>query len=208
MSEGWCSPEQVEWYLSLADGFPHRVEGEAVLVEQIAPDVGRVLDLGTGDGRLMAIIKAARPAVEMVGLDMSPPMLERVRARFAGDGAVTVIEHNLELSLPELGLFDAVVSSFAIHHLEDDRKRQLYGEIAAALKPGAVFCNLEHVSSPTVALHERFRVAMGIADEQEDPNNRCLDVETQLRWLRELGYTDVDCTWKWTELALISGTRP
>lgn len=60
-------------------------------------------------------------------------------------------------------------------------------------------------SSPTDALHQRFRQAMGIRSEEEDPQNRCLDVGTQLRWLRELGYVDVDCLWKRSELALISG---
>lgn len=38
--EGWRSPQQVEWYLSLADGFPHRAEGEAVLLEQLSPGAG------------------------------------------------------------------------------------------------------------------------------------------------------------------------
>jgi hypothetical protein len=35
-----------------------------------------------------------------------------------------------------------------------------------------------------------------------------LDVDTQLAWLREIGFVDVDCHWKWRELALFGGTRP
>jgi tRNA (cmo5U34)-methyltransferase len=204
----WKSVEHALEYLSRADSIPHRTEGEAALIEQLPGSFSRVLDLGTGDGRLLGLVKFYRPEDTGVALDFSPTMLDKARERFAGDGSVRVVEHDLNYSLPDLGTFDAVISCFAIHHCEDGRKRELYGEIFDALEPGGVFCNLEHVSSPTQRLHERFRDALGVAREEEDPSNRLLDVETQLRWLREIGFTDVDCHWKWLELALLGGVKP
>jgi tRNA (cmo5U34)-methyltransferase len=64
-----------------------------------------------------------------VGLDFSELMLASARRRFAGDDRVELIQHDLAGPLPALGRFDAVISSFAIHHLEHERKRSLYGEV-------------------------------------------------------------------------------
>jgi SAM-dependent methyltransferase len=154
----------------------------------------------------MGLIRDRHPAAGGVAADFSPEMLGRARARFAGDPAVTVVEHDLDRPLPDAwGAFDVVVSSFAIHHVDHARKRALYGEVWDRLEPGGVFCNLEHVDSATPELHEAFLVALGYA--RDDPSNQLLDVETQLRWLRELGFAHVDCHWKWRELALLAGTK-
>jgi len=201
----WDSAEHALDYLRRADSIPHRVDGEATLLEFLPPAPNRVLDLGAGGGRLLALVKAARPRAEFVALDFSPTMLDALRTLFARDRSVSIVEHNFENPLPPLGKFDAVVASFAIHHVPHARKRSLYGEIFAALAPGGVFCNLEHVASPTPYLHSEFLRA--ISWENEDPSNKLLDLETQLAWLRQIGFSDVDCHWKWRELALFAATR-
>jgi tRNA (cmo5U34)-methyltransferase len=240
----WSSADHVRDYLERADSISHRTEGEAAMLEFIPEDAHRILDLGTGDGRLLALVKDhlvrknlvkndltrkdlikrdlrrksakpgflehPRPETEAVAIDFSPSMLEAAHQRFAADSSVTVISHNLDEPLTNLGpnslgKFDAVISCFAIHHLVHERKRALYSEIYDLLNPGGVFCNLEHVSSPTPRLHEDFLHRIGYTVETEDPSNKLLDVETQLQWLRELGFADVDCHWKWRELALLAG---
>jgi SAM-dependent methyltransferase len=209
MSNEWVTAEHALAYLRKADRIPHRTEGEAALLEEVSKDSARVLDLGSGDGRLLALLLVACPAAGGVAVEFSPPMLSRLRERFGGAGGrVRVVEHDLERPLPPLGTFDVAASAFAIHHLQHPRKRELYREVWAALEPGGVFCNLEHVASPTARAHARFLDALGISPADEDPSNKLLDVETQLRWLREIGYEDVDCLWKWRELALLVGRKP
>ncbi len=208
MPSEWTTAEHVERYLGLADDVPHRAEAEGMLLDLIPPDASRVLDLGTGDGRLLRILRAAHPKMRGVGLDFSEPMLAKARAHFEADDMIELIEHDMTEPLPSLGTFDAVVSSFAIHHLEHDRKRSLYAEAFELLSPGGPFVNLEHVASPTERLHLAFFEAIGEPIENEDPSDRTIDVGSQLAWLREAGFDDVDCIWKWREMAILAATKP
>jgi tRNA (cmo5U34)-methyltransferase len=201
----WPTPAHALDYLRRADSIPHRVEGEAALLEFLPTEATRILDLGSGGGRLLALVKSARPRAQFVGLDFSPTMLEALRKLFVADSSTTIVAHDFENKLPPMEQFDAVISSFAIHHISHERKRTLYKEIFELLAPHGVFCNLEHVASPTARLHAGFLRA--ISWEAEDPSNKLLDLETQLAWLRELGFVDVDCHWKWRELALFVGVK-
>ena len=204
----WTSAEHVRRYLSRADEYPRRLEGEGVLLDHVPHRTPRILDLGTGDGRLLALLRADRPAMIGVGLDFSALMLDAARERFAGDERVGLVEHDLTEPLPALGRFDAVVSSMAIHHLEHERKRSLYAEIFDVLEPGGTFANFEHVASPSHRLHLAFYAAIDEPLEHEDPSDRLLDVESQLAWLREVGFVDVDCYWKWLEMAVLIAVKP
>ena len=181
----WNLPEQALNYLSRADKIPHRTEGESALLEEINPNSKRILDVGSGNGRLLDLCLLKCPDA-------------------SGD-RVTVVEHDLNGPLTfDFESFDVVVSSFAIHHVDDIRKYKLYKEIWEILQKDGIFCNLEHVSSPSENLHEKFFEMLGV---EEDNSNILLDLETQLKWLREIGFYDVDCLWKWRELALLVGKK-
>jgi hypothetical protein len=57
----WSSPGHALEYLRKADSIPHRVEGESALLEFLPRDAKRILDLGSGAGRLLSLVKIARP---------------------------------------------------------------------------------------------------------------------------------------------------
>src|SRR5215472_9999690 len=122
----WIQLDQALRYLGAADKIPHRAEGEHTLLEILPQEVRRVLDLGCGDGRLLALVLETQPEALGIGIDFSPTMLQGARERFAGTANVTIIEHDLDRPLPEMGRFDAVVSSFESAHLRqrpvEDRK--------------------------------------------------------------------------------------
>ena len=208
MVSEWTKPDHALDYLRRLEEIPHRKEGEATLISEVPKHATRILDLGCGNGHLLALLLVHCNKATGVGVDFSPTMLNEAARRFAGEPRVELVTHNLDSHLPDLGRFDVIASSFAIHHCADDRKRAIYREVWDFLEPVGTFCNLEHVASPNEHVHKRFLDAMNTAGEDEDPSNQLLDVETQLQWLREIGYQDVDCYWKWRELALIVGRKP
>ena len=67
--EEWSNVEHALTYLNKSDNIPHRTEGEAVLLDYVPKGAGRILDLGTGDGRLIRLLKIDRHEMEAVALD-------------------------------------------------------------------------------------------------------------------------------------------
>jgi tRNA (cmo5U34)-methyltransferase len=195
----WSDPERVAEYLSRE--IPHRQTAEAMLLQALPEPVDRFLDLGTGDGRLVSLLRSAHPEAEAIGLDSSEPMLARARERFDGDTGVEFRLHDLHDPLSEDGHFDAIVSGLAIHHLEDDRKQYLFAEVRSLLAPGGVFANLDLVLAPTPELHERFRREIG--RPEDDPADRLAGLCDQLDWLRTAGFAVADCHFKWLQLTLV-----
>ncbi len=203
MTGEWSDPGRVAEYLSRE--IPHRQLAEEMLLEALPARVDRCLDLGTGDGRLLALVCGRHSGTTAVGLDDSGPMLARAAARVGEDPRVELRAHDLGLPLSETGPFDAIVSGLAIHHLEDRRKRELFAEIHALLPPGGVFANLDLVASASPRLHERFRCEIGRTED--DPSDRLADLSDQLTWLHDAGFAEVDCHFKWLELALMVAAK-
>jgi hypothetical protein len=81
-------------------------------------------------------------------------------------------------------------------------------EIFELLRPNGVFYDLDVVAAPTAELHALSQTAFGFDGRQQDPSDQPAHLEDQLSWLREAGFGNVDCFWKWLELSLVEGTKP
>jgi ubiquinone/menaquinone biosynthesis C-methylase UbiE len=98
------------------------------------PDGGRVVDIGTGPGRLIAEVARRRPGLEVVGVDPSVDMLARARRRTAGlANARAILAPAEDLPLDDESV-DAVVSSLSSHHWADSAAA--LAEQARVLRPG------------------------------------------------------------------------
>ena len=103
----WTDPERVAEYLSRE--IPHRDIAEELLLEALPQRVGRVLDLGTGDGRLLALVCSRHTGAQAVGIDSSQPMLARAAERFGASTTVELGVHDLNQPLAVSVPFDVVV---------------------------------------------------------------------------------------------------
>ncbi len=237
-AEIWKDRKVAETFLNerslLIPDRPRQLEVLLRVIGCHCPQPRRILDVGSGDAILLATLLEAFPDASGVAVDFSALMLEEARKRLSKFGErATTLEGDLLTPAWKnnlTGLFHVVVSSFAIHHLPDERKRTLYREIYDLLTPGGVFLNSEHVASTTPKGEQMFDDAMiahlyqrrrekgdDVTPEQvrreftERPDraaNLLALVEDQCRWLREIGLQDVDCFWKYFELAIFGGIKP
>src|SRR5438067_11028434 len=88
-SNEWATAQHAEAYLERAKHMPRREVAYGELLEVLPANPRRVLDLGCGDGKVMAMLGGSG-----VALDFSPTMLDAARQRFHADD-VDVVEHNL-----------------------------------------------------------------------------------------------------------------
>ncbi|MEE9542255.1 MAG: class I SAM-dependent methyltransferase [Thermodesulfobacteriota bacterium] len=238
LDEGWKSEALVRTFIDgIRGGIPLGAVQSEVAGLIVAATVGEpesFLDLGCGDGVLSEALLALFPKAEATLVDFSAPMLAEARKRFSSKTpAPKIVEADFsakDWAESVKGPFDLVISGYAIHHQSDEIKRRIYAEIFALLRPGGLFINIDHVKARSEwALKtfdeylsrclKEFNADKGTPELYEKMTNLTDDrkkkeadviatVEAQCDWLREIGFTDVDCHFKIFELALFAGLRP
>jgi tRNA (cmo5U34)-methyltransferase len=192
----------------------------AAALSLIPADAQCIVDLGAGSGLFAAMLHNAFPSAELHLLDFSAPMLDLARARLGNAPNIHYLLADYSTcELPKSA--DAIVSALSIHHLEDDAKQALLPRIFAALRSGGVFVNADHIAGPTPALEQQYQqrwlaaIRTEGATEQQiadslfrQTEDRRSPIETQLAWLREAGFIDVDCWFKDNSFAVLTGRRP
>jgi tRNA (cmo5U34)-methyltransferase len=198
------------------------------------PAPARIMDIGCGDGAIGRFLLELFPKAHMIFADFSDPMLDAAKKYLKNSTRVTIVKADFSSSawlnvISPYKPIDVVVTGFAIHHLPDQRKQELYKEVFDLLGPGGVFLNLEHVASSTPDVQQifdsffvdhlyRFHQARDPQKTREEikqayysrpdkSENILAPVETQCRWLQQIGFADVDCFFKVFELAIFGGRR-
>jgi tRNA (cmo5U34)-methyltransferase len=152
-----------------------------------------VLDLGAGTGSTSAAVLRRFPEARVILLDESPQMLAIASSSFRPERIADTIVGDLLDALPD-GRFDAVVSALAIHHLDAQRKRQLFARLRDVVKSDGCF-----VIADVVVPDDPHDAVTALSPDVDHPDR----VTDLLAWLREAGF-DASCPWKWKDLAIVA----
>ena len=138
---------------------------EGLLLAQVPQGVGRLLDIGTGTGRILEVL-AAR-AETAIGVDASREMLALARANLARTGLANAeVRHANMYALPfEAASFDLVTIHHVLHYAEDPAA--VLREAARVIRPGGILLAVDFAPHDLVELRrEHAHVHLGFADNQ------------------------------------------
>ncbi|MFI7540322.1 class I SAM-dependent methyltransferase [Actinoplanes sp. NPDC049599] len=132
------------WLLPLYDPFT-RLAGVGRIYRQLldrahltdGADSRRILEIGCGTGNLLTTLGRRRPELATVGIDPDPAALRKARRKAARRGLQIRYEQAFADELPVADAsFDRVLSSFMLHHLEEDERLRTLREVRRVLRPG------------------------------------------------------------------------
>lgn len=181
----------------------------------------RVIDLGCGTGTIARRIKDAYPQAQMTCVDIAEKMLQIAQAKLADDQGVRYQLANLEKYEFDQ-TYDVIVSSLALHHLVTDQdKIKFYSKIYNSLAPGGVFYNADVILGSNAQLQKRYmekwceymrlHVSVDEIEQKWIPQHYDEDhparLMSQLDWLKNMGFREVDVIWKYYNFAVYGGHK-
>jgi ubiquinone/menaquinone biosynthesis C-methylase UbiE len=129
------------WLLPFYDAFT-RLAGVRALHERAVELTGvepgqAVTDVGCGTGNLTFAMLAAQPSARVTGLDPDASALRRAARKARRRGVTLTLVQGYADRIPaEDASLDHVVSSLALHHVDDDDRTAFARDALRALRPG------------------------------------------------------------------------
>lgn len=131
LNEYWT--DALNWVRHAADGEPRR----------------RIVDLGAGTGTGTLRLAHRFAGAEVVAVDASEDMLNRIRAKALDQGLadrVSTVHADLDVAWPDLGTVDVTWASLSLHHLADPDR--VLRDLHAATRPGGLVAVAEFDGRP------------------------------------------------------------
>ncbi|ASQ90468.1 methyltransferase type 11 [Prosthecochloris sp. GSB1] len=180
----------------------------------------KVLDLGAGTGLFASLVSQRLPNAELTLCDISSAMLDEARNRFRNSRnkvEYLAADYSIEV-IP--GQYDLIISALSIHHLSDAEKEELFKRLFRALNNGGLFINADQVLGETARIEEMYRKTWlrqvkenGVSDStlasalERMKEDKMSTLSSQLSWMKNAGFADVNCWYKNYSFAVYSGRK-
>lgn len=178
-----------------------------------------VIDVGCGTGTVAKKIKEKFPNAKITCLDFAENMINMAKAKMVDYKDVSYMLCDFsEFEFDKK--YHVVISSLSLHHLGKDKK-QFYQKVFMNLTEGGVFYNADVVIGANEYLEDLYMsnwkdfMARTIPDDEI--NKKWLGrhhkegnpekLMSHLKWLEEVGFTDIDVVWKYYKYAVFGGTK-
>ncbi|HJV45063.1 MAG TPA: class I SAM-dependent methyltransferase [Bacillota bacterium] len=186
-----------------------------VTITEIMNGSPNILDIGAGTGLFSAFMLDKYPNAKLTLIDLSENMLDVAKSRFCNHSNVKYITDDYT-KYHFTDTFDIVISSLSIHHITDSEKKELYRKIFTIMKNNSIFINADQVLGSTPYLESLYKNDWQSKVEQSKLSkeeimaayertklDRMSTLDDQLNWLKEAGFNDVDCIYKYFNFVVL-----
>jgi len=158
------------------------------LIEQANIKPGQsILDIGCGTGTLVVLLKRQFAAVQVAGLDPDPKALRRAKNKVRRAAVSVQLDQGFADELPyEKGSFDRVLSSFMLHHLDEQERENTLAEVLRVLKPAGTFHLLDFAADDHGSHGRWDRLIHSHAQLKDNVEERILQL------IRRAGFTNAE----------------
>ncbi len=192
-----------------------------LVVSENVQNVKHILDLGAGTGLMSAFFNTKYPEASYTLVDISESMLNKARERFSKFSNFLFLQEDFSaLHFPQEH-FDLVISSLAIHHLDDELKQLLFGKVYHFLKKGGWFINADQVLGNDtlsemiyttywknyVLSNRKLSVEAKEATFERIKLDKMATLPQQLNWLKQKGFQSPNCYYQYYNFVVFGAKK-
>ena len=214
--------EAAEYDATIGNFIPLYAEQNALFFQLMPWDASapiRALDLGAGTGVLAHGILERYPNAHLTILDLAPNMISVARARLEQYTNRTEYREG-DFSAVDIGCgYDLVMAGLSIHHLDTSAKEKLFHTVFRSLQPGGMFLIRDMILGDTPDLDSRYLRFWRTYLREHTQNDkevyqqfllvdRPSTIGDQLQWMKDAGFINIGCHWRYLNFAIYGGTKP